>query len=53
MSNPNLKRSIRILFEVIRTGRPPSRQRITPAWWRWLLALLGVATAVLIRLIVE
>lgn len=53
MSQNNLKRGIRVLFEVIRTGRPPSRQTVDPAWWRWFLALLGVATAVLIRLMAE
>ncbi len=45
MSDKGLQRGIRVIFEIIRTGRPPRRASVSPAWWRWLLALLGIAAA--------
>jgi hypothetical protein len=45
MSDNSLQRGIRVIFEIIRTGRPVRRTSVSPAWWRWLLALLGVAAA--------
>lgn len=52
MSDNSLQRGIRVIFEIIRTGRPRRRTSASPAWWRWLLALLGVALGALAQLLV-
>ena len=49
MSDNSFQRGIRVIFEVIRTGRPPRRTSVSPAWWRWLLALLGIAAAATVQ----
>ena len=42
----NPKQGLRIIFEVIRTGKPPRRASVHVVWWRWLLALLGAGIGI-------
>lgn len=41
----NPKQGLRIIFEIIRTGKPPRRASVHVVWWRWLLAAAGIAVA--------